>query len=186
MRKKSILVSMMIIMTLSLFAIAPAMANGTEEPGQAEKEQLELIQASKEMAEEEIALPQKRFVLYAVGLDPEYEKVNLGGRLELNLLPTTLRIGLEVVELERGKPVVGFFSLMLALFHRTISPYIGIGVEIGPGVETDEGNRNKRYQVFAGVEISDNFFLEVKYVNEKEINTGTADIYSVVGFKISF
>lgn len=75
---------------------------------------------------------------------------------------------------------------MLAPFHKTISPYIGIGAEIGPGVETDEGDRNKRYQVFAGVEIGDNFFLEVKYINEKEINTGIADVYSVAGLKISF
>jgi len=184
-RKKSILTGMMVVV-FSLFAVAPVIADETAEPKQAEKERLELIQASQEMAEEEKALPQKRFVLYAVGLDSEYEKVNLGGRFELNLLPTTLRIGLEGVELERGKPVVGFFSLMLALFHRTISPYVGIGTEIGLGVETDEGNRNKRYQLFAGVEIGDNFFLEVKYVNEKDINTGIAEIYSVAGFKISF
>lgn len=104
--KKSVLLGVIVI--FSFFVAAPGMANGTVEE-QAEKERLALIQASQEMAEEEKAPPQKRFVLYAVGLDPEYEEVNLGGRFELSLLPTTLRLGLEGVELEREKPVVVSF-----------------------------------------------------------------------------
>lgn len=171
MRKKSILIGV-IVAVFALFAVAPVIADETAKE-QAEKEQQELIQLSQEMAEKEKAPPKKRFALYAIGIDPEYEGVNLGGRFELSLLPN-IRLSIEGVELEKGKPVVGFASLMFVL-NRKISPYIGGGV----GTEA-------RYQLFAGVEIGDNFFLEVKYINEKEINTGIADVYSVVGFKISF
>ena len=171
MQKKSILIGV-IIVVFAMFAIVPAIADETAEPKQTEKEQQELIQLSQEMAEKEKTPPKKRFVMYAIGLDSEYGEVNLGGRLELSLL-TNLRFVVEGVELEKGKPVVGFASLMFVL-NRRISPYIGGGV----GTET-------RYQLFAGVEIG-NFFVEVKYVGEGEINTETADVYSVVGFKISF
>ena len=138
------------------------------------------------LSEEEKVLPQRRFALYAVGLDPEYAHVNSGGRFELSLLPSDLRILAEGVELEKEKPAVVFISLMLIPWHRAISPYIGVGGEISQGTETAPGKKSKRCQVFAGTELGENFFLEVKYIDEGRINLKTADVYSAIGFKISF
>ena len=138
------------------------------------------------LSKEEKLLPQRRFTLYAVGLDPEYAHVNSGGRFELSLLPSDLRILAEGVELEKEKPAVVFISLMLIPWHRAISPYIGVGGEISEGTETAPGKKSKRYQVFAGTELGENFFLEVKYIDEGRINLKTADVYSAIGFKISF
>jgi len=183
--KKSILLTM--IMIFSLFIIAPVMADEKTKSEQIEKEQLALIQASQKLAEEEKKQQQpeeKRFAIYAIGLDPEYEKVNLGGRFELSLLPN-IRLGLECFQFQREESLVGFFSLIFSPFHKGISPYIGGGEEITGGIKTDDG-KLKRYQVFAGVELGRDFFVEVKYVSKEEINIETADVYSIAGFKISF
>ena len=155
------------------------------------REQLVLKQKSEELVKEEkasskMASSWRRFVLYAVGLDPEYPHINLGGRFELSLLSPNLRILAEGVELEKEKPAVVFISVMLIPWHRAISPCIGIGGEIGEGVEIAPDKKNKRYQAFAGTELGENFFLEVKYIDEGKINLKTADVYSVIGFKISF
>jgi len=143
------------------------------------EERLALIQASQEMLKEERSYPSKRFVIYTVWVGPKYEKTSLGAKFELDLLPTDLRIVIEGVELERGTPAVGFFSLLFAPFHKVISPYIG------GGIGTPDEDKNTRYQLFVGLEIGGDFFVEVKYVNEKEINTAVAAIYSIVGFKMS-
>jgi len=144
------------------------------------KERLVMIRASQEMVKEEKGYPTKGFAMYLTGLGPEYKEFNLGGKVEFNLIPTDVRIVIEGTTIEREKPMIGFLSVMLMPFHKIISPYIGLGMG------TVDENKNARYQIFAGVEINDNFFVEVKYINGKEINLTIADVYSVVGFKIPF
>lgn len=175
MRRGYVLVLIISLAVLVFSNAGYAVSNMSWDP----EEQLDLAKASQEMVKEEKRHPSKRFAMYAIWVGPEYDITSLGAKLEFNLLPTDLVIVIEGFELERGKPTVSFLSLLFAPFHYAICPYVGAGVG------TLDEEKNTRYQLFVGAEIGSSFFIEVKYLNTKEINTAVADIHLIGGIKIS-
>ena len=72
--------------------------------------------------------------------------------------------------------LAGFLSFKASLKDKLFSPYIGAGAEIMGKAD---------YQAFVGVNLTDNFFVETKFINDQD-DTGSGDFYSAVGFKINF
>ncbi len=141
-------------------------------------ERVELIRASRELVTEQSRVYYNKIGLFATNFGSVEGEVNLGGRLELPL-PDAEKIVFvtEGIYLENQKDFSGFVSLKIdPLPASVIAPYFGGGAEV-----TAQAN----YQVFAGLDIWDNFFMEGKYINEEGEFTDS-NFYLATGFQLNF
>ncbi len=140
-------------------------------------ERMRLIEASRQLMEAQEAPPRVRVGLLVTNYGTEGE-VNLGGKVEL-LIPQreTASLILEGIYLEEEGALSGLLSLKFSprLGH-TVAPYVGLG-----GVVTEDAD----YQLFAGVDIAEYFFLEAKGINEGR-NILETDLYLSAGFQMNF
>ncbi len=149
------------------------------------QERIQLIQDSQKLsAEAENDLSgQSGISLYVTNYHSGEKELNLGGKFEdtimENWLSNDIRLGyvIEAIYLENEDiNLAGFLSFKTTLVDKLFSPYIGIGAEFMGKAD---------YQGFVGLNLTDFFFIETKFINNKdEFDSG--EFYSVSGFKISF
>ena len=153
------------------------------------KERIELIQASKQMAEEkkEASINKSGISLYVTNFHTDETEYKLGGKFEQlisfrNINERFNNISLsyvvEGIYLEgEAEPIAGFLSLKATLQNKMFSPYFGLGAEF-MGVAN--------YQGFVGLNLLDNnFFVETKFINDKD-EWDSGDFYAVTGFTLSY
>lgn len=151
-------------------------------------ERIALIQASKNLTQEkkEAADPRSGISLYVTNYHTDDTEYKLGGKFEQRLFADNYFKGLgdiswsyviDGIYLEgEATSLAGFLSLKATLNNRSFSPYLGAGAEF-MGVAN--------YQGFIGLNINKNFFVETKFINDKDVWDEGA-FYSVTGFKIDF
>jgi hypothetical protein len=151
-------------------------------------ERIYLIQASQKITNEkkEAEDPRSALSLYVTNYHTDNTEYKLGGKFEQRLFSDSYlrRFGdiswsyvIDGIYLEgESTSLAGFLSLKATLNNRSFSPYVGAGAEF-MGVAN--------YQGFIGLNINKNFFVETKFINDKDVWDEGA-FYSVTGFKIDF
>lgn len=168
-----------ILLLLSVLSVAAprAVANETPSP-EIKQERMDLFVASQHMLQAERTPPNMRvgMLLTTLGDDPE---VSLGVKVESNLgHDGKLRVVTETIYLKNENTLAGFLSLKFVkhLGHAMPSLYIGAGAGYAKGL---------RYQVFAGIEITKNFFADVRYINMPG-GLGDKGLYLATGFQFTY
>jgi hypothetical protein len=151
-------------------------------------ERIQLIQASQNLSQEkkDAAVPRSAISLYVTNYHTDDTEYKLGGKFEQRLFNDSYLKGLgdlsfsyviDGIYLEgESTSLAGFLSLKATLNNRSFSPYVGAGAEF-------MGAAN--YQGFVGLNINKNFFVETKFINDKDV-WDDGSFYSVTGFKIDF
>lgn len=162
------LLSLVLILTI-LTASLPALGQGYTE---AERETL--FWASHRFAQEKEALPRRHMALFTtnVGTDGS-TPVNWGGKVEAGLTDG-FWVSLEVIHLG-DDGLDGFTSVKVYPGRRTLPVYVGAGLALGNALGS---------QVFAGVELLNHFYVELKYVRGGKAGDGTP--YVAAGYNLSF
>lgn len=163
-------------------------AQETEVSDDSLNERIELIQASQNISAEKKKEenPTAGISLYVTNYHTEDTEYKLGGKFEQLLFVGDLNqrfndiswsYVIDGIYLEgESTSLAGFLSLKATLNNRSFSPYIGAGAEF-MGVAN--------YQGFVGLNINKNFFVETKFINDKD-EWDSGEFYSVTGFKIDF
>jgi hypothetical protein len=162
-------------------------AQETEDSDPILKERIELIQASKRMAEEKekASVNRSGISLYVTNYRTDETEYKLGGKFEQllsdrkaseSLNDISLSYVIEGIYLEgESTSLAGFLSLKATLNNRVFSPYLGLGAEFMGAAD---------YQGFVGLNIMDsNFFVETKFINDQD-EWDSGNFYSVAGFRI--
>lgn len=168
----------LLVSTLFLVFVSTSLglANEITSPG-LNQERIDLFVASQRMLAEEHLPPNMKvgMVLSTLGTNSE---VSLGVRVENYLnKESTIRLLTETNYLKDEKTIAGFLSIKFVPFSDKPHPiYVGGGIGYADGF---------RYQVFAGVDLTKNFFAEARYVN---LPGGMADknIYLATGFQFTY
>ncbi|TDO91274.1 hypothetical protein DFR79_10922 [Halanaerobium saccharolyticum] len=141
---------------------------------------LALIEASQQLEAEnakELGPRKHKFGVTLSNFSSEGNLLNPGFRLENQLTGTRgrgLKLISEAYYLREEDDFAGFISLA---FEPHPLGYFGAGAEV-------TGRAN--YQVFAGVNITENIFAEVKGINPEENGSEETEIYFGTGFMIGF
>jgi len=178
-RKHKITVFLAIFIMLSL-ALSPALAAENEEENDDLEWRLALIESSREMMEEEeeIDVYYNRVGTMITTFPDDGAAVNAGLSLTPHLTDlaedgAALRGRAELFYLREEDDFAGFLSLILAPREDI---YLGAGGEVMDAAD---------YQVFAGWEPNDNFFLELRAVNT-EGDIWDSEIHPAAGFQMKF
>jgi len=185
---KSFSFLMTILLLILLFSLAAVAQNIENTESQKEEfdrdmqERIELIQASKNLSDEKINRSANAVSLYLTTFHSGEKELNLGGKYEGDFFKNNgdqkirLAYVLEGIYLEAEDiNLAGFLSIKATFDNKLFSPYFGVGVEFMGKAD---------YQGFVGLNLNNNFFVETKFINDKdELDSG--DFYSVVGFKIN-
>lgn len=169
--KKITLIFIIIILMIG-FNIIPVMAQDSLEA------RMELIEASQNLQqrrEQETDLYQKhRFGVTLSNFGSADTMVNPGLRLENQLTDTgRLKLVSELYYLRESEDLASFLSLAI----RPVSfAYLGLGAELSGKAD---------YQIFAGANLTDNIFVELKGVND-DSDIEDSELYFATGFMIGF
>ena len=143
----------------------------------------ELINASKELSLNQNQEPNSSVSLYVTNFHAGDREFNLGAKYENKLFKNRSESSInvnyvaEAIYLEGEEDnLIGFLSLKASLKNKLFNPYFGAGAGF---------LANADYQAFLGLNLTDNFFVETKFINDEE-KTDSGDFYSAVGFKINF
>lgn len=168
-------VSIGVLVTFVLLCVSPVYASSTRE--QAEKERIDLFLASQQMLKEQQAPARRKAALFVTNYGKGVE-FNLGVRAEANVdRGSQVWLFAEGVYLKEENEVDGFVGLKLLPLRNLPRPlYIGLGIGL---------KEESRFQLVGGLELTDSFFVEMKYVN-KEVSFSAEDVYVVVGFQLPY
>ncbi len=146
-------------------------------------ERVSLINASRELKSSQNQAANSSISLFVTNYHSGDKEFNLGAKYESilfkNRRESAIRIDyvVEAIYLEGEEDnLAGFLSLKASLKDKLFSPYVGAGAAF---------LANADYQAFLGLNLTDNFFVETKFINDEE-KTDSGDFYSAVGFKINF
>lgn len=142
-----------------------------------EQERVDLFLASQNMLAQEKTPPRMKIgmVLNTLGTDSE---VSIGARVESRLdRESKFNIITETTYLKAEQTLAGFLSFKF-------SPFAGsrFNVYVGAGAGYAEGFR---YQVFAGVDVTKNFFAEARYVNHPG-GIANSRVHLATGFQFTY
>ena len=180
--KINLLIVLFLSVVLLVFMSASVLAQ-QETNDQKVEERVKLIKASQQLEQEQNKKPAAAVSLYVTTYHSGDKELNLGAKYEGELFKDRIQsmvsidYVLEAIYLEEEDiNLAGFLSLKASLKDKLFAPYIGAGAEIMGKAD---------YQAFVGLNLTDNFFVETKFINDKdELESG--DFYSAVGFKINF
>ncbi|MFW6001408.1 MAG: hypothetical protein ACOCQE_03460 [Halanaerobium sp.] len=169
--KDKFYIFMFVILIIGLF-IVPINAQASLE------NRLELINASQQLQQnqqqEENLYHRNRFGVSLSNFGSADTMVNPGLRLENKLTDTGfIRVISELYYIRETEDLAAFASL-------AVSPasfgYLGVGAELSGKAD---------YQIFAGLDLTENIYLEVKGINE-ESSFEDVELYFATGFMIGF
>lgn len=173
MEKKFIILLFGLLIILLISSSASAQTNV--------EERLRLIEASqnlqREMEEEKTYVSHNSLAVFFTNYKISGNEVNPGLRLGIDVPGPGLSIifeGIYYRAKSNGDAFIGFkFS---PLEYQMFEPYIGAGVGVTGKAD---------YQIFLGTDVSDNFFIEAKYIDE-ELSSDDSNVAAVAGFQIKF
>lgn len=146
-------------------------------------ERMNLIEASQQLRQEQNQESAAGVSLFVTSYHSGDAELNLGAKYENRLLDSSdesifdFNYVIEGIYLEReDENLAGFLSLKASLKNRMFAPYIGAGAEF-----LDKAD----YQAFVGLNLTNNLFVETKFIEDKE-KSDSDNFYSAVGFKMSF
>jgi len=185
--KKSLISSMTILMLILLISVSAA-AQEIDNPEAQEidremQDRIELIQASQSLTAQQTNKSAAGVSLYLTTFHSGEKELNLGGKFEGDFFQNDRYQGINLAYVIEGIyledediNLAGFLSIKATLNDKLFSPYFGVGAEFMGKAD---------YQGFVGLNLNDNFFVETKFINDKdELDNG--DFYSSVGFKLNF
>jgi len=176
--------SVFILLTAAFWALMPINALAQEEKSDQEMDaRVKLIKASQQLEEEQNKEDASAVSLYMTTYHSGEKELNLGAKYERSLFKdrnqsmVSVDYVIEGIYLEgEDTNLAGFLSLKSSLKDKLFYPYLGAGAEFMGKAD---------YQAFVGLNLTDNFFVETKFINDKdELDSG--DFYSTVGFKMNF
>ena len=169
---KNIILIFALVSLITGFYLVPVLAQDSLEA------RMELIEASQNLQqrkEQESGASQRhRFGVTLSNFGSADTMVNPGLRLE-NKLTDTGRIKLvsELYYLRESEDLASFLSLAI----RPVSfGYLGLGAELSGKAD---------YQIFAGANLTDNIFIELRGVNDGS-DLEDSELYFATGFMIGF
>ena len=147
------------------------------------QERMELIRASQPLEKKKNKYFSSKFGMFLTNYGTgDNGEVNLGMRVQINTPQnhilfnnTDWKYAIEGVYLKNEDDLAAFFSLQRLFPAIKFTPYFGFGKEI-----TGKAN----YQLFTGLNFTNNFFGEIKYINQDDLEKSR--IYSVAGYQIEF
>lgn len=168
---KSILLILFIFIIASLFVMPVSAAYTLDE-------RIELIEASRRLREEQLNVDafSNQIGVVFTNFGSDSYLLNSGVRFDIHLAAPggrQLKLIAEGLYLREAEDFAGFISLAFHLINRV---YFGAGGEI-------TGLAN--YQAFAGIDVTDNIFVELRGINIGG-SFEDSDLYFNTGFKISF
>lgn len=168
-----------VLFTIFLVITVILLTNSVQAQSDLER-RMELIEASRRLEAEQdqqINQSKHRFGVALSNYSSEDSMLNPGFRMENQLAAPggrALKLISEAYYLREQDDFAGFLSLA---FEPHPLGYIGAGAEV-------TGNAN--YQLFAGVNLTENIFAEVKGVNFEENDSDETEIYFGTGFMLGF
>lgn len=170
MRRKGFLAATLFMVLL--FSATSVFANEV-----ASQERIDLFTASQNMLVEERTPPRMKvgMVLSTLGTDSE---VSLGVRVESRIgNQENISVITETTYLREEQSMAGFLSLKFTPFGSDpLAMYLGAGAGYANGF---------RFQAFAGVDLTQNLFAEIRYVNLPG-GFGDKGLYLATGFQFTF
>lgn len=170
MRRKGFLAATLFLVLL--FSATSVFANEV-----ASQERIDLFIASQNMLVEERTPPRMKvgMVLSTLGTDSE---VSLGVRVESRIgNQENISVITETTYLREEQSMAGFLSLKFTPFGSDpLAMYLGAGAGYANGF---------RFQAFAGVDLTQNLFAEIRYVNLPG-GFGDKGLYLATGFQFTF
>lgn len=170
MRRKGFLAATLFMVLL--FSATSVFANEV-----ASQERIDLFIASQNMLVEERTPPRMKvgMVLSTLGTDSE---VSLGVRVESRIgNQENISVITETTYLREEQSMAGFLSLKFTPFGSDpLAMYLGAGAGYANGF---------RFQAFAGVDLTQNLFAEIRYVNLPG-GFGDNGLYLATGFQFTF
>lgn len=156
-----------------LLASLPVLASDIDQQAR-----MDLFLASQWMLKEAQRPPKMRvgLIMTNLGDDPQ---ISFGVKVESSLGEAgKLRAVTETIYLKEERTIAGFLSLKyVESFASGVPPlYVGAGVGYAHGF---------RYQVFAGIEVTKNFFAELRYINMPG-GFGSKGLYVATGFQFLY
>lgn len=174
MRTKIVIILILFVIINLILSISIAAA---EESKMVER--LKLIKSSQQlMKEDNSSLITNELGLFVTNFGSNDKEVNMGVKLEIfPFNQKIIKFVVEGIELKTEEKLVGLLSLKaIKQSKNKFSFYLGAGSGVLGTVN---------YQILTGVNITENFFIEAKYINED----GTfydSNLYGAVGFQLSF
>ncbi|MFN2341534.1 MAG: hypothetical protein ABR547_09735 [Halanaerobium sp.] len=161
-----------LVLLISNFFAVPVMAQNDLES------RLELIEASQQLQQnqqqEENAYQRHRFGVTLSNFGSADTMVNPGLRIENQLTDTgSIKAISELYYLREEEDLAAFISLA---FSPASFGYLGLGAELSGKAD---------YQIFAGLNLTENIYLELKGVNE-DGSFEDSELYFATGFMIGF
>ena len=178
MRKKLLFTYLSIfLMVFLLFLITSDLK--AENSAENLEQRMKLIHASQRLEElnENPTRMSYGLILTDFGVESEKE-INFGIKFEMDFPSSKNKWNfvLESIYLKKEKDVAAFLSFKRSFVNVNYIPYLGAGIEL-----TEKAN----YQIFSGLNIMNNFYIEGKIINEKG-EFKDSDIYSALGYQINF
>ncbi|ADQ15224.1 hypothetical protein [Halanaerobium hydrogeniformans] len=145
------------------------------------EERIRLIEASqnlqRQMEEEKTYANHNSLAVFFTNYKINGNEVNPGLRLGVDVPVSGLSIMFEGIYYRAKSNGDAFIGVKFSpLEYQMLTPYIGAGVGV-----TGKAN----YQVFLGTDVSENFFIEAKYIDE-ELSSEDSNVAAVAGFQIKF
>jgi len=169
---KNIILIFALISLITFFNLVPVMAQDSLDA------RMELIEASQNLQqrrEQQTAPYQKhRFGVSLSNFGSAESMVNPGLRLENQLTDTgMINLVSELYYIRESEDLAAFLSLAI----RPVSfAYLGLGAELSGKAD---------YQIFAGANLTENIFIELKGVND-DSDIEDSELYFATGFMIGF
>ena len=164
------------ILLLVILLVTPSVFANEAKAEEIEQERIDLFLASRQMLAEERTPPKMKvgMVLSNLGADSE---ITFGMRIESGIgRQNVVRVITETTCLKQEQTLAGFLSVKFALCSKEPAMYLGGGAGYADGF---------RYQLFAGVDLTKNFFAEARYIN-LEGGLANKGLYLATGFQLTF
>ena len=176
-----------VLVGLMVFLLVVSMSNVIQAADGDEKDiekRMELIKASKKLEEKKKETPSTEYVMFLTDYGTGSGESNLGVKLEIrypqkdfkNVNSSKWKYVIEGIYIKDESTAVGFISLQRMFTNLKFNPYFGGGLEL---------TGRAKYQLFTGLNLTRNFFIETKYINEEGSFTDSK-FYSVAGYQIDF
>ncbi|SIQ94242.1 hypothetical protein [Halanaerobium kushneri] len=181
--KRSFFIAIFLILIMTSILPATVLAQQKNDDRKLE-ERIKLIKASQHLEQKKEKEAVSAVSLFMTTYHSGDKELNLGAKFESELFKNKSQSMISVAYVIEGiylagedTNLAGFLSLRAALKEKLFNPYIGAGAEIMGKAD---------YQAFVGLNLTDNFFVETKFINDKNDSDNKGDFYSAVGFKMSF
>lgn len=141
------------------------------------EERMGLIHASQRLKKQNENSANSSYGLFLTDYGVESEKeINFGIKFEFDFPSSNNKWNFVLESIYLKKEITTFFSFKRSFVNVNYIPYLGAGIEL---------SAIKKYQIFTGLNIMNNFYIEGKLISEKD-EFKESNFHSALGYKINF